>query len=106
MTTLRFRQIHLDFHTSEAIPGIRSAFDANEYADTLAAAHVDSVTTFSRCHHGWLYHESALFPERVHPNLTCNLLAEQIEACPARNIQVPIHITRPGDHFTTRQHHV
>lgn len=104
MTKLRFRQVHLDFHTSEHVPGIGSAFDANEYADALAAAHVNSVTTFSRCHHGWLYHESAKFPERVHPHLTCNLLAEQIEACHARNIRVPIYITVQWDHFTSRVH--
>jgi len=58
MTNLRFRQVHLDFHTSEAIPGIGSAFDANEFADTLAAANVNSVTCFSRCHHGWIYHDT------------------------------------------------
>ncbi|MHB8996527.1 MAG: alpha-amylase family protein [Armatimonadota bacterium] len=104
MTTLRFRQIHLDFHTSEAIPGIGSAFDPNEFGDTLAAAHVNSITTFSRCHHGWLYHESAKFPERVHPNLTCNLLAQQIEACHARDIRVPIYITVQWDHYTSRIH--
>lgn len=104
MTTLRFRQIHLDFHTSEAIPGIGSAFDPNEFGDTLAAAHVNSITTFSRCHHGWIYHESAKFPERMHPNLTCNLLAEQIEACHARDIRVPIYITAQWDHYTSRIH--
>ena len=104
MTTLRFRQVHLDFHTSEAIPGIGSAFDPNEFADTLAAAHVNSVTAFSRCHHGWLYHESAQFPERMHPHLSCNLLAQQIEACHERNIRVPIYITVRWDLFTARQH--
>lgn len=104
MTDLRFRQIHLDFHTSEAIPGIGSAFDANEFADTLAAAHVNSVTCFSRCHHGWIYHDTTRFPERRHPHLTCNLLAEQITACHARDIRVPIYITVQWDHFTARQH--
>ncbi len=104
MTNLRFRQIHLDFHTSEEIPGIGSAFDANEFADTLAEANVNSVTCFSRCHHGWIYHETAKFPERKHPHLTCNLLAEQIEACHARGIRVPIYVTVRWDHFTARQH--
>ena len=104
MTNLRFRQIHLDFHTSEEIPGIGSAFDANEFADTLVAANVNSVTCFSRCHHGWIYHETAKFPERKHPHLTCNLLAEQIEACHARDIRVPIYVTVRWDHFTARQH--
>ena len=104
MTKLRFRQIHLDFHTSEHVPGIGSAFDPNEFGDTLAAAHVNSITCFSRCHHGWLYHESAKFPERVHPNLTCNLLPQQIEACHARDIRVPIYITVQWDHYTSRLH--
>ena len=104
MLKLNFRQVHLDFHTSEAIPGIGAAFDANEFADTLAAASVNSVTCFSRCHHGWLYHDTTAFPERRHPHLTCNLLAEQIEACHARGIRVPIYITVRWDHFTARQH--
>ena len=29
-----FRQIHLDFHTSEAIEGVCSEFDAEEFAQT------------------------------------------------------------------------
>ena len=76
---LRFRQIHLDFHTSERIAGIGSRFDADAFADTLARAHVDSVTCFGRCHHGWLYYDTDQFAERRHPNLTSNLLKEQIE---------------------------
>jgi hypothetical protein len=41
---LRFRQIHLDFHTSEHIPGIGSDFDPEEFAATLERARVDSIT--------------------------------------------------------------
>ena len=78
MVDLRYRQIHLDFHTSETIPGIGSRFCADEFADTLKAAHVNSVTCFSRCHHGMIYHDTK-FPAK-HPHLTCNLLAEQIQA--------------------------
>lgn len=104
MFDLRFRQVHLDFHTSELIPGIGSAFDADEFADTLKAAHVDSITCFSRCHHGMIYHDTAKFPERRHPNLTCNLLREQIDACHARDIRVPIYITVQWDMYTCRRH--
>jgi len=104
MLELNFRQVHLDFHTSEAIAGIGADFDADEFADTLAAARVNSITCFSRCHHGWIYHDTAQFPERRHPHLTCNLLARQIEACHARGIRVPIYITVRWDHFTARQH--
>jgi len=104
MTELRFRQIHLDFHTSQHIVGIGSAFDPEEYAATLERARVNSVTTFARCHHGYIYFDTKAFPERRHPHLTRNLLKEQIEACHARNIRVPIYITVQWDHFTANQH--
>ena len=51
---LRFRQIHLDFHTSEFIDGIGSQFDPEEFAATLEKARVNSITCFARCHHGCL----------------------------------------------------
>ena len=102
--SLRFRQIHLDFHTSEHITGIGSAFDPDEFATTLARAHVNSITCFARCHHGWFYFDSKLFPERRHPHLERNLLAEQIEACHARGIRVPIYTTIQWDHLTATEH--
>lgn len=102
---LPYRQIHLDFHTSEDIPGIGADFDADEFASTLARAHVNSITCFARCHHGWIYYDSKANPERIHPHLVRrNLLKEQIEACHARGIRVPIYTTIQWDHFTARQH--
>ena len=75
--SLRFRQVHLDYHTSEGIEGVGQKFDPEQFADTLAAAHVNSVTCFARCHHGWLYYPSKTFPERIHPHLDRpNLLGE------------------------------
>jgi Hypothetical glycosyl hydrolase 6 len=99
---LRFRQVHLDFHTSEHIPGVGSEFDPEQFAHTLKSAYVDSVTLFSRCHHGWIYHDTK-FPNR-HPNLTCNLLAEQIRACHSNDIRCPIYITVGWDELTARTH--
>ena len=101
---LPYREIHLDFHTSELIPGIGADFDPDEFADTLVQAHVNSITCFARCHHGWIYYDTALNPERRHPHLTRNLLKEQIEACHARGIRVPIYTTIQWDHYTARQH--
>lgn len=102
---LRFRQIHLDFHTSEHIHDIGRDFDPAEFAETLSAAHVDSVTCFARCHHGYLYYPSALFPERIHPHLVRrDLLGEQIGACHERGIRVPVYITVQWDEFTANQH--
>jgi hypothetical protein len=103
--SLRFRQIHLDFHTSEHIPDVAADFRADEFADTLAKAAVNSVTCFARCHHGWMYYDSKLMPHRVHPNLRRrNLLAEQIEACHRRDIRVPIYTTVQWDHQTAHEH--
>lgn len=104
MLNLPYRQIHLDFHTSELIPGIGADFDPDRFADTLVEAHVNSITCFSRCHHGMIYHDTELFPERHHPHLQCNLLPMQIQACHSRGIRVPIYITVQWDMFTSRAH--
>ncbi|MGC8785647.1 MAG: alpha-amylase family protein [Armatimonadota bacterium] len=102
MHELRFRQVHLDFHTSEVIPGVGSAFDPSEFVETLRRAHVNSVTLFSRCHHGWIYHETR-FPNK-HPHLTCDLLALQIEACHKNDIRCPVYITVGWDEYMARTH--
>ena len=102
---LPFRQIHLDFHTSETIDDVGADFDPDEFAATLVKAHVNSITCFARCHHGWLYYPSQANPERIHPHLARpDLLRDQIEACHARGIRVPIYTTVQWDHFTARQH--
>ncbi len=90
---LPFRQIHLDFHTSEAIDGVGADFDPEVFAETLARAHVNSINMFALGHHGWLYYDSERFPEYRHPHLTRDLLTEQIEACHARGIATPIYVS-------------
>jgi hypothetical protein len=97
---LRFRQVHLDFHTSEHIPDVARDFDPEQFAATLKSAAVDSVTCFGRCHHGYIYYDTAKFPERRHPHLTRNLLKDQIEACHRQNIRAPIYITVQWDRYT------
>jgi hypothetical protein len=101
-TELRFRQVHLDFHTSEHIPGIGSEFDPEKFVHTLKEAAVDSITCFSRCHHGYIYHDTK-FPYR-HPELTCNLLMEQVRACHSADIKVPVYITVGWDHLIGKLH--
>ncbi len=97
---LRFRHVHLDFHTSEAIDGVAAEFDADAFADTLVKANVNSINLFARCHHGWLYYDSKAFPELVHPNLKNKyLLTEQIQACRKRGIRAPIYVTIQWDNY-------
>ena len=88
---LRFRQIHLDFHTSPAIPGIGKAFDKKLWQERLKLTHADSITCFSCCHHGWSYHPSKV--GAMHPGLDFNLLRAQIDACHEIGVRVPIYLT-------------
>lgn len=105
MGHIRYRQVHLDFHTSEFIPEVGSEFNKEEFAAKLEEASVDSITCFGRCHHGWLYYPSKKFPELIHPNLkNHNLLLEQIEACHKRDINVPIYTTAQWDGRIMREH--
>ncbi|NLG14544.1 MAG: beta-galactosidase [Lentisphaerae bacterium] len=91
MHHLRFRQVHLDFHTSPAIPGIGLSFDKKEWQATLRAGHVNSITLFAKCHHGWHYH----FTEKgkLHPKLGFDLLRAQFDACKEIDINAPIYIS-------------
>jgi hypothetical protein len=100
---LRYRQIHLDFHTSEHIPGIGSAFDPDDFVGTLKAAHVDSITVFAKCHHGWSY-----YPTKAgapHPNLARpDLLGDMVRALNAADIEAPIYISVQWDERNARLH--
>lgn len=104
MEDLNYRQVHLDFHTSQYITEIGKNFDAEKFADTLQKAHVNSVTCFARCHHGLLYYPSRENPELIHPHLKRpGLLLEQIEACHKRGIRVPVYTTVRWDERILRE---
>lgn len=100
---LRYRQIHLDFHTSEHVPGVGSAFDPESFVSTLKAARVDSITLFAKCHHGWSY-----YPTNVgapHPNLARpDLLGDMVTALQAADIETPIYISVQWDERNARLH--
>ncbi|HMO25620.1 MAG TPA: alpha-L-fucosidase, partial [Tepidisphaeraceae bacterium] len=99
------RHIHLDFHTSELIPDIAADFDPDDFAKTLSRARVNSINLFARCHHGYIYFDSKVNRERIHPHLKRkNLLPEQIEACHKHGIRAPIYITVQWDQFTSDEH--
>jgi Hypothetical glycosyl hydrolase 6/Beta-galactosidase trimerisation domain len=99
---MRYRQIHLDFHTSGLIPGIGSAFDAEDFAASLKDANVDSVTLFSKCHHGYSYHPTRI--GRMHPGLKFDLLRAQIDALHAVDIKAPIYLSATWDEFAASEH--
>lgn len=100
---LRYRQIHLDFHTSEHIRGVGSAFDPDAFVATLKAAHVDSITLFAKCHHGWSY-----YPTKAgapHPHLARpDLLGDMVRALNAADIEAPVYISVQWDERNARIH--
>lgn len=105
MKNLPYRQIHLDFHTSGDIPEIGVEFNKEEFGEILEKARVNSITCFSRCHHGYLYYDSKKFPERIHPHLkNKNILKEQIEVCHEKGIRVPIYLPVEWDEYTAKEH--
>jgi len=77
-------------------------FDAQEFVSTLQEAHVNSVTVFARCHHGYSY-----YPTQVgtpHSHLKCDLLGPMIEACHQVGIRVPVYITVVWDELAFAEH--
>lgn len=99
---MRFRQIHLDFHTSPLIEGIGSAFDPKAFAGAFRDAAVDSVTVFSKCHHGHSYHPTRV--GRMHPGLGFDLLRGQIDALHGVGIKAPVYLSAAWDEYAADTH--
>lgn len=95
------RQVHLDFHTSEHIPGIGLKFDPDAFADTIASAHVEAMVLFAKCHHGWSYYDTETGVR--HPNLGFDLLRAQVDACKARGIQTKIYMSVGWDEKAAKE---
>ena len=91
---LAFRQVHLDFHTSGLIPGIGERFDKKQFQDALKTGHVNSITVFSKCHHGWSYHPTRV--NEMHSYLKFDLLQAQLNACKEIGVRAPVYISEIG----------
>lgn len=100
--SLRFRQVHLDFHTSPLITDVGVDFKAADFVRTLKDAHINSINIFAKCHHGMAYYPSKVGP--VHPGLKFDLLGEMITACHAADILTPVYITVMWDQYAAEQH--
>ena len=85
------RQVHLDFHTSGHIDGIGSRFDREQFKRCLKLGHVNSITVFAKCHHGWSYYPSE--SGTVHPGLKFDLLGEMLAACREAGVEAPVYFS-------------
>lgn len=99
---MNFRQVHLDFHTSEKIEGIGKRFSKEQFQAALKAGHVNSITVFSKCHHGWAYHPSEA--NQTHPHLDFDLLGAQIEAAHETGVKTPVYLSAGLDEKTAVRH--
>ncbi len=91
MKNLPFRQINLDFHTSEWMPDVGSEFSEGNFKEALTVGHISSITLFAKCHHGWSY-----FPSKVnamHPTLKTNLLDRQLSVCEKLGVRTQIYLS-------------
>ena len=91
---LRRRQVHLDFHTSEFMT-VGDKFNKEQFQSALKAGHIDSITVFSKCHHGWSYHPTEA--NEMHPTLKFDLLGAQLEACKEIGVNAPVYISAGYD---------
>lgn len=102
MDKLAFRQVHLDFHTSEKIENIGRDFNKKQFQDMLQKGKVNSINIFAKCHHGWAYNQSKA--NEQHPHLAFDLLKEMIAACHEIEVKCPIYISTGLDEKMARKH--
>lgn len=96
------RCVHLDFHTSEDIPGIGKDFDKDEFVRALKTAELDSISLFAKGHHGNFYYYSDKY--RTHPGLVKPLLDLQVEACREAGVSAKIYISAGLDEYSAKEH--
>jgi len=96
------RHVHLDFHTSPAIPDVGKDFDPVRFADTLVRAHVQAINLFAKCHHGYSYYPTDV--GTMHPHLQRDLLGEQIAACRDRGLRTVAYTTVVWDELAASRH--
>ncbi len=102
MSNFELRQVHLDFHTSPLIPDIGVGFNKKEWQDTLKKGHVNSITVFSKCHHGYSFHPTKA--NEMHPHLKFDLLKSQLDACEEIGVRAPVYISAGFDEKEARRH--
>lgn len=96
------RQIHMDFHTSPDIMGIGCRFNKQQFQAALKAGHVDSITVFAKCHHGYCYYPTNV--GTMHPGLDFDLTGSIIEAAHEIGVRAPVYITAGWSDLDARNH--
>lgn len=97
------RAIHLDYHTMPGIDDVGRDFNADDFAQALAAADVDYITVFARCNLGFAYYPTEI--GAIHPGLQQkDLLGPMVSACHKRGIRVAAYFNAGLDHEHALRH--
>ncbi len=99
---LPYRQVHLDFHTSEHMPGVGSRFSRENFAEALRVGRVNSITLFAKCHHGWAYYPATV--GTTHPTLEFDLLGAQLDVCRELGVRTEVYVSAGFDEKYARAH--
>lgn len=91
MVRLPSRQVHLDFHTYEFMPGVGSQFSKENFQNALKLGCLNSITIFAKCHHSWSYYPTEI--GKMHPTLDFDLTGAMIEVAHEIGVRAPIYIT-------------
>ena len=102
--TIPYRQIHLDFHTSEHIPGIGAAWDKKHWQATLQRGHVNSINVFAVCHHGWSYYNTKIGKRHPHLAPKLDLTRAMLDACHEVGIHTQVYLTVGVNNQVAREH--
>ena len=97
-----FRQVRLDFCSSELTPDAGSDFHAAELVRVLAGAHVHSINASAKCHHGFAYYDTRIGVR--HPSLKVDLLGELIRTSKQAGIVTHYYYSLARDAYQSRQH--
>ncbi|MBP5641091.1 MAG: beta-galactosidase trimerization domain-containing protein [Victivallales bacterium] len=102
-THLPFRQVHLDFHTSEHCPDIGLDFSEEQFAEALKLGRVQSINFFAQCHHGWAYYPNPTVGNS-HPNLKTDLVGRMLKVCKENGINAEVYISVGYNERAARLH--
>lgn len=94
--------VFYDFHTAPAVHDVGAKFDADRFADELAAAGVDFTVFHARCNMGFAYYNTQLGVR--HPGLNYDLFGKIVEACHRRQIRISAYFNLGLSHEEGIQH--
>lgn len=94
VSKLPFRQVHLDFHTSECIDNIGSLFDKENFKRCLKKGHIDSITCLPSA--------ITVGPTFLPKPMKCirdafRPLSAELETCAEAGVAAPIYISAGFD---------